>query len=471
MACLREGRVQAGIEAFRALLAVDGRSATAWYNLGYLLRCDRQFDGALAAYERALVHGIDRAEEIRLNRAVILSEFLNRDEEAEAELQAALAINPRFIAAWLNLGNVLEDRGAANRASEAYRRVLALDPYNARSLARLSAIAIHQGRAAEVPAHLRTLLASARLPSSMAAEIGFALGNALDALGEYDHAFAAYTAANKAAAQAIPPAARYDRRAQAALIDRLIALPPCTDSPEAEPGPTPIFICGMFRSGSTLVEGVLSRHSQLTAGGELEIVPAMVARSLQPYPESLNRLPASAFAELAGRYLGEVRPALWKDGWFTDKRPDNFLHIGLIKRLFPAAKFLHTTRDPIDNALSIYFLYFDDSISYGNDLDDIAHWMNQYRRLMDHWRECYGDDILDVSYDALVARPDASVTSMLEFVGLPWEPDLTRARDEGRSVKTASVWQVRQPIHQRSSGRWQHYAKHLSALREALEPR
>ncbi|MBD8620041.1 sulfotransferase [Sphingomonas sp. CFBP 13728] len=461
---LRAGQVDDGIAAYGALLAVAPGDADSWYNLGYLLRCARRFEEAVAAYATALEHGIARPEEVRLNRAMILSEFLERTDEAEAELRNAIAIAPRFVAARLNLGNLLEDRGEAGAARAVYGDALAIDPRNGRALARQAAIDVFEGRAALVPERLRTALADARLPVDARTEIGFALGGALDAGGAYPDAFAAYAEANRAAAAGAHPSLRYDRAAHERLVDALIALPPSSSKTRGE---APVFVCGMFRSGSTLVEQILARHSQVTAGGELDVIPAMAA-AIDGYPGALTTMDDDAFGMLAAQYVAETRALHPDAAMLTDKRPDNFLHIGLIKRMFPNARIVHTTRAPLDTMLSVYFLYFDDSITYGHQLGDIAHWYGQYRRLMAHWQASYPGDIHDVSYDDVVRAPQPTIAALLEFCGLPWEDGVLSPTQSRATVRTASVWQVRQPLHQRSSGRWRNYAAELRARRPEL---
>ncbi len=458
---LADGRLEDGILAFHDLLALSPGDSVSWYNLGYLLRCVRRFDDALSAYGQALCAGIDHPEEVHLNRAVILSEFRERDGDAEAELRLALAIAPGFVPAWLNLGNLLEDRGDAAAARHSYGQVLAIDPANGRAHARLAAIDLFEGRGdASIP-RLQSVLASAAPALPDTAEIGFALGAAHDAAGRYDEAFACFAAANRAASTMAPPQHRYDRARHAAYVDRLVATPP-TPEPRGN-GSSPIFICGMFRSGSTLVEQILSRHSRVASGGELDILTS-IAATLPGYPEVLAVMSDEQSATLRDAYLAEVRDLHPGADLLTDKRPDNFLHIGLIKRLFPGARIVHTVRDRFDTMLSVYFNHFDDSVSYGRDLEDIAHWLDQYGRLMAYWRATYPGDIHDISYDALVRDPEPTIAALLQFCGLAWEDAVLMPEAATNMVRTASVWQVRQRLHSRSSGRWRHY-------REPLETR
>jgi tetratricopeptide (TPR) repeat protein len=461
------GRVDEAIAAYHAFLALRPDSATSWFNLGWLQRRARRFEEALAAYGEALRLGIDGAEEVHLNRAAIYSDDLARPGLAEAELQAALALNPFYVPALLNLGNLREDLGDRPGAAAAYEAALAAEPENALALARLAGVTPADGRADPLVRRLREALSRLRAAPADKADLGFALGQRLDAAAAYDEAFAAYAAANEASRAAAGPAARYDPGAHEAFVGRLISAFPRAAPPGQSPSGAPVFICGMFRSGSTLAEQVLAAHSRVTAGGELDLLPALIRDRLRPYPESAADPPA--LHEVRTAYLDGLRRIHTGSALVTDKRPDNFLHIGLIKALFPDARIVHTVRSPLDNCLSVWFLHLDPAMSYALDLGDIAHWYRQYRRLMAHWKALYPDDIHDLDYDALVAEPRPQVEALLRFLGLPWEEDCLSFYAVPGAVKTASVWQVRQPLYLRSSGRWRNYERHIGPLREALD--
>ncbi len=469
-ALLGAGRADEAIAAYRALLGTPTDRADDWYNLAWLERSTRAFPAALDSYARALALGVANPEAVRVNRAVILSEHLGRDAEAEAELCAAIAINRDFLAAWLNLGLLHEDRADRSGARSAYERAIELDPANGRAQARLAALDIFEGNASTSAARLRAMLRANTLATEDAAEIGFALGNALDAIGDYDGAFSAFSTANRTALSRIPPAARYDRAAQDRLIDELIRTFARNDRHVEKPGgDPPVFICGMFRSGSTLCERLLARHSRVTAGGEMETIPALVSRHLQPYPKMVAELPDRVLEDLRGEVLRQVQGRFPAADVVTDKLCVNFLHIGLIKTLFPEAKIVHTRRLALDNILSVFFLYFDDSISYGFALDDAVHYYQSYRRLMAHWQAHYGDDILDFDYDAVVRDPEPSMRRLLDFCVHEMEPACLAGQAAGGVVRTASAWQVRQPLNDRSSGRWRNYAAHIPDLIAALD--
>ena len=232
--------------------------------------------------------------------------------------------------------------------------------------------------------------------------------------------------------------------------------------------PPPIFICGMFRSGSTLTEQLLSSHPGVTSGGELDFLPRHVAGELAPFPESMASISPEHIASLATRYLKELAHLFPGAAHVTDKRPDNFLYIGLIKSLFPDAKIVHTTRDPLDNCLSIFFLHLDQRVSYAFDLMDIGHYFREYHRLMAHWKRLFGADIFDFNYDTFVREPQPTAARLFEFLGLGWDDRYLAFPQSGRAVKTASVWQVREPLYSRSSGRARHYAQQLAGLRGYL---
>jgi tetratricopeptide (TPR) repeat protein len=364
------GRIPEAITAYRDLLAANPDLPDSWFNLGWLQRQARAFDDALLSYQRALDLGIEKPEEVRLNRAAIYSEYLHRPRDAERELRTALEANPNYIRALINLGNIHEDLGEREPARSAYLRALDLDPGNTLALARLATVSLSPTLDTELEARLRNAIEQPLATASQRAGVGFALAALLDAAGRYDDAFAAAAAANDASRAAGGSRARYDRAASERLVDNLIATFGKPIEPR-ETGPSPVFICGMFRSGSTLIEQILAGHSRVVAGGELDLIPAIVS-TIADYPNALVNADPGAFARLQQFYLDSL-PAQPTGKVFTDKRPDNFLHIGLIKSIFPRAKIIHTERNPLDNLLSLYFLHLDPSMAYALDLDDAVH--------------------------------------------------------------------------------------------------
>jgi tetratricopeptide (TPR) repeat protein len=495
----RLGRVPEAIEAYKRALAQQPDLAECWFNLAVLLRQQRQLMEALAAYQRALDYGIASPEEVHLNRGVIFSDFLRQDEAAEQELNRALQLNPHYLPALLNLANLKEDLGDRAAAGALYERILTLD---ARCLEALARYANLQPPASADDLLIAKLREALRVPATAAehASVLFALGRLLDGKQQFAAAFEAYTAANANSRASVPAGtAVYDRKRQEELVARLIANHPpapadlvaANDSGQHPPPanwsavevsrlrpapadrfaavntrPQPIFICGLFRSGSTLIEQVLAGHPQVVAGGELDILQRQAAAV--PTPEALAAASPELLASLAEAYRDELQRLFPGATYVTDKRPDNFLHIGLIKRLFPDSRIVHTTRDPLDNCLSIYFLHLDHSLGYALDLLDIGHYFRQYRRLMAHWQRHFGDGIFELHYDSFVRDPAGQAAGLFEFLGLGWDDQYLHTRSEGRAVRTASVWQVREPIYTRSSGRAANYGPQLRELREYL---
>lgn len=467
----KAGRFAEAEAAYLRVLASWPDLPNTWYNLARLQRQAGRYDAALASYQQALDRGVSEPEEVHLNRGVIYSDHLRQDDAAERELQFALTLNPNYVPALLNLANLREDFGQQAEAGALYEKILGLEPRCYMALARYAGLQKIARPDDPLIARLRAGIADpAALPADRA-DLGFALGKALDSSGAWDAAFSAYAAANRDSRRSAGPTAAYDRNAHERLIDALIAgFRPGQTAAAAQPqSRRPVFICGMFRSGSTLAEQILSAHSRVAAGGELAFLPSLVRTELAPFPATMATVTQARLNALATRYLEMLANLFPQGDRVTDKRPDNFLYIGLIKRMFPDARIVHTVRNPLDNCLSIYFLHLDHSMSYALDLADIGHYYVQYRRLMAHWQALYGADILDLDYDALVREPRPAMQRLTAFCGLEWEDACLSFEQSARAVKTASVWQVRERLYRRSSGRWHNYAAQLAPLRSYLQ--
>lgn len=475
MSLERQGRIPEAVAAYRQILARWPDQPDCWYNLGALQRKTGLYADALASYQQALDRGADRPEEIRLNRGVIFADHLRMDEAAEREFTLALELNPVYVPALINLANLHEDLGRREAAIAAYERILALEPHNAQALARYANLKRYSTAEDPLIARLRRAVDEPGASAAERADLGFALGRALDDCGAYAAAFAAYAAANRASREsAAPGTPPYVRALLERYIEQMIGafpvanrtLVPSASAPAS--APAPIFVCGMFRSGSTLIEQLLAKHSRVTAGGELDLLPRIAQEALTPSPDRVASMSTARLRALAADYLDTLAKLFPHAELVTDKRPDNFLYIGLIKTLFPNAKIVHTTRDPLDNCLSIFFLHLDQRMSYALDLADIGHYYGQYRRLMAHWKAHYGADIFDVDYDAFVREPKMTAEPLFAFLDLDWQERFLEPPTSAAAVKTASVWQVREPLYRRSSGRASHYAQELRELRSYL---
>lgn len=468
---MQAGRRVEAVRAYQELLASHPDQADGWYNLGYLQTLTRDFDAALAAYQRAIDLGVEAAEEAHLNRAAIQATHLGRPGEARLELRKALALNPGFTQAWVNLGNLLEQDGNSSEAASAYECALRIQPGHPLALSRLANVSRLAGPDDELILRIRRALERPEATPADRADLGFALGKSLDLVGAYDEAFAAYAAANQALRGA-SGAYHYRPEVYERYVDRIIEafpVPTAASSTPEEDRPA-LFICGMFRSGSTLVETILASHGAVTPGGELDLLPVLARGEVLPLERPFAEISAESLARWRRAYLEGVatRCPEADAGVVTDKRPDNFLYIGLIKAMFPRARVIHTRRDPIDNCLSLYFTHLGPAMAYATSLLDAAHWYRQYARLMAHWKALYPQDIHDVDYDQLVARPRPVIESLLRFCDLPWDDACLSFHQAVARVATPSNWQVRKPLYKGSSGRWRHYRSHVGPLLAAL---
>lgn len=459
-------RIDAAITQYRRLLKRQPGNAVAYFNLALLYKKGKRYPDAISAYEEAIKHGIDDVQEVFSNLGVLYSE-MRQPEKAREMYERALDIDPAYVPALFNLAGLFEESGERQRALEWYERILSIDPGHWDSLARLAQarkITDADGRLVE---SLRRATADASNDPLAREGLYFALGKALDDLGQYEDAFAAYRAANdmgKLHNQS------YDRGTTEQGFDRMVELFTAewirrvtTASTE-----TPIFICGMFRSGSTLIEHILAGHPSITAAGELDYLPWLVAERLAPYPDGVVGAAREKLVELGQEYLSRLRMQFPDADCITDKRPDNFLHLGVIKALFPAARIVYTKRNAVDNCLSIYFQQLGGNLSYATGLEDIAHYYRQHERLMAHWQSCFPENIFTVDYDELVVSPEQAVRQLLHFLGLEWDDRCLSFQETASLVKTASVWQVRDELHTRSSGRRRNYSQFVQSIEKML---
>jgi LPS sulfotransferase NodH len=465
----RQNQVAEAMAAYGAILTRWPKLADAWYNLAILQRKSFRFEEALNSYQRALAAGIARPEEVHLNRSVIFSDILRDHASAAAELQQALTLNPAYARALLNLANLYEDLGKRAEASSLYARILSIEPQNFEALARFANLQPAAGVDDALIERLRNALTASSAMSDRAS-LGFALGRLLDAKARYTDAFAAYTAANQASFASVGPhAVPYDRAELTAFVDRMIADgTPRVRAHMLDLPPRPIFIVGMFRSGSTLTEQLLAGVPGVAAGGEINFLPQVINTELTPFFDSLAAMTAERLDSVAARYRAELLRASAGASFVTDKRLDNFLYVGFIKRLFPEAKIVHTTRNPLDNCLSIFFLHLEQQMSYALNIQDIGHFYREYRRLMAHWNAAFAGEIFEFNYDALVKDPEPQFKALCEFLGVAWPGQVPKVAARSAAIQTASVWQVREPLYSTSSGRSRHYFDELKELRQEL---
>lgn len=431
------GEFEVALDYYRATKLGDGAPAQMVADFALLLQKLDDPPLALQLAEAAWAKGL-RSPQLRYLRAT-LKIFCGQNDGVEQELEAVLQQAPQFASAHWTLSKLRAWSPQHNHIERLQRAVSA--------------------KAQDDPA---------------APYLFFALFKELEDVGRYPEAWQALADGCAARRRAL----RYDRAAEHALFGQLVAR--CTPeflSQQAQPsaGPVPLFIVGMPRSGTTVLERILGAHSQVADAGELNDFPyqmlwAFDRQSRQvPDEQMIAQADGIDYAELGRRYLAHTQWRARGRPFYTDKLPRNFMQVGFIHRALPQAKILHMVRDPMDTCFSNLKELFGAAYPHSYDQQEMAGHFRDYQRLMDHWRHALPGRVHDVSYEALVADPERVAKELLAFCGLPWEPGCVAIEQRTSAVSTASVVQVREPIHQRSLGQWKRYEQQLQPLRRLLE--
>ncbi len=435
---LTQGNLDAAMSAARRAIEINPRYPDYFIALGAVQRAMGDIEGSLSTLRGAVA--IDPAHAMALNDMGVCLLVLGRFDEAESSFRRALDAEPRLAVAHENLAR-------SRRFGEDDRKQIDF----------VEALASAPNGTAEAQTHLH-----------------FALGKMLDDIGEYQRAFQHFQSANALEHARM----RFDADAGNSLVERSRATFDAAFVEEksafGNPSDMPIFIVGMLRSGTTLVEQILASHPAIHAGGELEYFRNL-ARQLperlaggQPYPDCLAALDAETIDGVCANYIGRLREVMGEATRFTDKNPLNFEHLGLIMLAFPNARVIHCRRDPMDLCLSIYFQHFSERNDFAYSFADIAEYHRQYEQLMAHWHGVFPGRIHDVQYEALVADLESVSRGVFQYLDLEWDERCLEFHRTERPVGTASHWQVRQPVYTRSVERWRNYEPYLEELRAVL---
>ncbi|HXC91336.1 MAG TPA: sulfotransferase [Stellaceae bacterium] len=498
-ALLQDGNAGQAAETLRWATALED-DAAAFCDLALALRQQRLNDEAVAAYRQAVALAPALAE-AHVGLADLL-ELAGEPAQAAEHLRAAAALGQASAEARLCLARALTVEGKFAAAETASRNAAALNPDHDRVQQLLGSVLVRQGRFDEavvafdraltlnprqVAAHFGIVEARrcteadrSRLAPMLAAlgdaSLGdedheilhFAAGKLLDDLGDYAAAIQHFDAANRireryANFDGVAFADFFDRLRQRFTREFLEA--------RAMPGHNaeiPLLIVGLPRSGTTLVEQILTRHPQIAAGGELDfwIKQAHGPRWLGPTVPS-----AEAGRPLAQEYLSLLRRIAPNAARVTDKLPFNVLCLGVVHELLPKARVIQCRRHPVDTCLSLYFTRFQQTMPFVSNRGALVTAYREYARLMDHWRAVLPPDrLIDIEYEALVSDRESVTRRLVEFAGLEWDDACLSPEHNRRPVATASLWQVRQPVYATSVGRWRNYQPWLGELRQLLSP-
>jgi Flp pilus assembly protein TadD len=392
---------------------------------------------------------------------------------ALAHSARAFALDPDSPDVRISHASALGLSGDQTRAFRVIEPLISRDPCPVSAATLLAKFARRLDLEGAALALLTRLLNSSRLSSQDRADLHFSASELLDRLGRYDEAFAHATAGHNARRRPYDPALiRRQTELRLAYYTRhkLHSLPRATHGSRR-----PIFIIGMPRTGSTLVEQILSNHPDVHGAGEIAHLGNVIssfalgnAPAVRDYPACMESLSVGACNQLAARYLSGLSAINPSARHVTDKMLPNFLYLGVIATLFPDAHVIHCTRDPLDTCLSCYMTHFLFGHEYAQDLAHLADYYNNYQRLISHWRDTLKFPMIEVNYQRVVSNLEGEVRRLLEHLDLPWNPGCLSFQNNPRHVPTASVEQVRQPLYARSVARWRHYARHLSPLVDAL---
>jgi tetratricopeptide (TPR) repeat protein len=514
-ACFTEGLLLAeagnldGAMQFLASALPDTDSAKIRMLLGEICSKTRRRDLAVTHYRRAceLEPGNAAAHACLADAMLLGDPSRPLREEALEHLRTAVRLDPDYIAARNNLASALHMLGRHEEAIAEYAAVLERSPGHPASI--LGMVRTHESmgqvgkaetilrpwldRAASVPElalaygimaphlgeqkaaidALRSVMTQATCERETERVACFQLGELLDGEGSYDEAFQYFQRAHTL--HPFP----YDHAGQARRFDVLIDFFSKDRLPRlpraGNRSKLPVFIVGMPRSGTTLVETILASHPLVHGAGELDDVFQMrqeIGRASgtgKRYPHYLESVSAKVLDPFAERHLKKLA-ALAAPGIarVTDKMPQNFVQLGLIELLFPGARVIHCVRDPLDTCLSIYSHPFIQHHAYATDLTNLGHYYREYLRLMAHWRAVLRIPLLEVRYEDLIERPEENVRRLIEFCELPWDDRCLRHHESERFANTFSYNQVRQPIYKTSMAKWKRYEKHLGPLIAAL---
>ncbi|MGJ4888786.1 sulfotransferase [Bradyrhizobium sp. HKCCYLRH3099] len=464
------------IEAARhylKVLDVSPEHAETHNNIANVLLRQGHRERAVEHYQRAIASRPDYADAYgNLGNAFL---ELNRLEESIEQNLLAIKIKPERFGSYNNLGVAYQALGRFEEATAAFAKALELAPDDASihlNLANMNKFKPDDPRLTG----LRGLIERIdQLDQEKQIAAHFAMGKALSDLKDYDAAFSHLQQANTLKRKSFD----YDSHQRLGMMKNVAA----RFTPEffrsvagqGDDSWAPIFIVGMPRSGTTLMEQVLASHSKVFGAGELETFKELVGecagrQKVAPeYPDLIALLPPEEMTRLGQQYTARVRPLAPEAQHIVDKMPLNFLFVGLIHAAFPRARIINTRRDPLDNCISCYQLLFTGAQPFAYDLTELGHYFRGYEGVMEHWHKVLPPGILmDVQYEDLVDDLEGVSRRVLAHCGLDWEESCLDFHRTERTVRTASLMQVREPIYRRSIGSWRRYEKHLGPLREAL---
>lgn len=465
------GNLNAAAEAFRKAIAERPDHLGARDNLGSIQRQLGQFDASEETFRKTT-----SLHPFHMRARIGLAETLQEAGRLDAAIDVfseALSIRPKDADLLYGLGVCLMEKGQIAEAMTQFRAALGVQPALAKAWLMLSRVKQQENADAELAAMQAQHQRSAA-DSVERMQLSFGLGKAHDDLKIYDKAFDFFTegnALNRGRINYDKARTRADFEAMKAAFDAEFFT---EHKPSAVRDETPIFIVGMPRSGTTLVEQIIASHPEVRGAGELSILKMAVGGNFPldmkgGFPAGVATMPDRAFADAGNDYL-QMLHALYPDSkHVTDKMPGNFMLIGFLHMMLPNARIVHCARDAVATCLSIFKTHFrGDSHAYSYDLEELADFHNLYTDIMAHWRKVLPGVIHEVRYEDFVADQEAQTRALISHLGLPWNSACLNFHETDRPVRTASAAQVRQPMYKGSIDLWKRYGDRLQPLIERL---
>ena len=457
------GRLDEAETSYTQAIALKPDLAEAHSNLGNTLKELGRLDEAEASYTQAIELKPDFAG-AHYNLGNTLKE-LGRLDEAEASYKQAIALKPDLPKAHSNLGNTLKELGRLDEAEASYKQAIALKPDYARAHRHLTLMKRFDAQD-EQYSRMQELYLDKNISEEQRCHINFGLAKACEDLGVFEQAFVHYTEGNLLRKKLL----NYDINQDVELFRQIKSNYSRIEHNSLEPDKlskniTPIFIVGMPRSGTTLVEQIISSHSKVTGAGELYFATQFGAAIATGFSEAKDE----SLLNFRGKYLKKLQNFSNGNLIVTDKMPQNFRYLGLLAATFPEAKIVHVKRTPAAVCWANYKQYFSSKdIGYCYAIDDVLSYYNLYENLMEFWAKRLSKRIYNLDYELLTINQESETRQLIEYLGLDWDKNCLSPQNNTRSVATASNLQVRQKVYQGSSEQWKKYEPFLNGAFDGL---
>ena len=450
-------------------LKLDPTYSLVWANLAQVFSVTGQLDKAKKSFKNILnmepKNGLIWAE-----YGTVLTKLANYQEGKDAYLKA-LEFKPNSPRVHLSLGHVYKTMGKIDKSINSYKNTIIQNNLSGEaywSLANLKTYSFSENEIKDMEKAL-----NGDISDIERSQMHFALGKAYEVMKDFDKSFKNYYEGNRAKKNLIKYSSNDTTENTKKILEFFSQENIQNLSKSSTNDQDPIFVLGMPRSGSTLVDQIISSHSKVDGTQELpniiKIASELNNLDQNTYPDVLKALDDKQLSDLGKNYMQETAWARDNAPFFIDKMPNNFIHIGLIKTILPNAKIIDTRRDPMDTCFSCYKQFFARGQLFTYSLEDLGNYYTDYIKAMNHWHNIYGKDIFTVHYDNVINKTEETIRELIDYCNLPFEKECLEFYKSSRPVKTPSAEQVRQPIYKSGLNYWKNYEKHLVPLKKIID--